>query len=134
MCKFTKESINSSDSADPFEYDELDKNQIVEQDLKQELSTSPSSGKNMNYSHSPYLYVAPELAKTFKDRILTFTTDSDGDGDSTQCEYDKSIDIWSFGIVNYYMLSQKYPWNVNNHAKFRERKEYQMIMLSYNER
>nr|CAG8473600.1 10155_t:CDS:2 [Entrophospora candida] len=43
----------------------------------------------------------------------------DSDGDTAQCEYDKSIDIWSFGIVNYYMLSQKHPWNVNNHVKIR---------------
>nr|CAG8496626.1 11952_t:CDS:2 [Entrophospora candida] len=63
------------------------------------------------------LFVVPELAKAFKDRIVMFTTDNDGDGDTSQYEYDKSIDIWSFGIVNYYMLSKKYPWNVNNHVK-----------------
>ena len=43
------------------------------------------------------LYVAPELAKAFKDRIEMFTTDNDSDGDISQYEYDKSIDIWSFG-------------------------------------
>ncbi|CAJ0887038.1 11348_t:CDS:2 [Entrophospora sp. SA101] len=63
------------------------------------------------------LFVVPELAKAFKDRIAMFTTDNDSDGDTSQYEYDKSIDIWSFGIVNYYMLSKKYPWNVNNHVK-----------------
>nr|CAG8600089.1 6327_t:CDS:1 [Entrophospora candida] len=63
------------------------------------------------------LFVAPELAKAFKDRIEMFTTDNDSDGDTAQYEYDKSIDIWSFGIVNYYMLSKKYPWNVNIHVR-----------------
>ncbi|CAG8763831.1 7065_t:CDS:1, partial [Cetraspora pellucida] len=45
----SKPSINS-DSTDPFEYNDLsqpDKNQIVEQDLKQELSASPTSRKNI---------------------------------------------------------------------------------------
>ncbi|CAG8599702.1 11969_t:CDS:2, partial [Diversispora eburnea] len=46
----SKPSINS-DSTDSFEYNDdlsqLDKNQIVEQDLKQELSASPTSRKNI---------------------------------------------------------------------------------------
>ncbi|CAG8775083.1 20091_t:CDS:2, partial [Racocetra fulgida] len=46
----SKPSINS-DSTDPFEYNydlsQPDKNQIVEQDLKQELSASPTSRKNI---------------------------------------------------------------------------------------
>ncbi|CAJ0853928.1 12966_t:CDS:2 [Entrophospora sp. SA101] len=69
------------------------------------------------------LFVAPELAKAFKDRIVIFTTDNDSAGDTAQYEYDKSIDIWSFGIVNYYMLSKKYPWNVNIHVREKRRPE-----------
>ncbi|CAG8658159.1 5640_t:CDS:2, partial [Dentiscutata heterogama] len=46
----SKPSINS-DSTDPFEYNydlsQPDKNQIVEQNLKQELSASPTSRKNI---------------------------------------------------------------------------------------
>nr|CAG8653514.1 12300_t:CDS:2 [Entrophospora candida] len=45
------------------------------------------------------LFVAPELAKAFKDSIEIFTTDNDNDGDTAQYEYDKSIDIWSFEIL-----------------------------------
>ncbi|CAG8676579.1 1155_t:CDS:1, partial [Ambispora gerdemannii] len=53
--EFSKPSINS-DSTDPFEYnDDLsqpDKNQIVEQDLKQELSASSTSRKNLTYKRN----------------------------------------------------------------------------------
>ncbi|CAJ0841500.1 14484_t:CDS:2 [Entrophospora sp. SA101] len=63
------------------------------------------------------LFVAPELAKAFKDSIEMFKKGNGSDGGTAQCEYDKSIDIWSFGIVNYYMLSKQYPWNVNNHVE-----------------
>nr|CAG8436442.1 9981_t:CDS:2 [Entrophospora candida] len=49
------------------------------------------------------LYTAPELAKALKNKLLMFRTGIDSDSDTAQCEYDQSIDIWSFGIVNYYI-------------------------------
>jgi len=75
---------------------------------------------------TPY-YMAPEFAKVMKNSILMIREGTAAE----DYEYDGSIDIWSFGIVNYYVLSKKYPWNCSNHVR-EDEKQIDEIDL-YNE-
>ncbi|CAJ0829585.1 13439_t:CDS:2, partial [Entrophospora sp. SA101] len=103
--KETDDSWICSDSADPFEYDELDKNQIVEQDLKQELSTSPSSGKNMNYSHS---------VTAFGDNLLDDKKqDTQVTAQSIVRMFQKAIQSGCEEILHWYHYTERYDKRVN---------------------
>jgi len=75
---------------------------------------------------TPY-YMAPEFVKVMKNSILMIREGA-AVGDY---EYDGLIDIWSFRIVNYYVLSKKYPWNCSKHMR-KDEKQIDDIDL-YNE-
>ncbi|SRR5947209_13366573 len=63
-------------------------------------------------------HAAPEIIKFFKYEALSLGRNHDA-GESSKIlseykklpGYDKSIDLWSFGIMNYHVLSCQCPWN-----------------------
>ncbi|CAJ0879817.1 5150_t:CDS:2 [Entrophospora sp. SA101] len=83
--------------------------------------------KTKGYSVGTSYYMAPEFAKVMKNFILRIREGAAAEG----YEYDGSIDIWSFGIVNYYVLSKKYPWNCSNRMREDEKKNEDIDL--YNE-